>query len=227
MVERRQAWSMPSSYRRRDLAATRADRTLQQLGYEARIAREAAGLSLRTMEEATGTSRSQLSRIERGNAPLVSIRTLVTIFTVLGLRLSAKPYPDGPPVRDHAHARLLARFRARLATSIRMRLEVPLGLKGDLRAWDAELATPDGDTCKLEAETVIADLQAADRRIARKLRDAGADRVILLVADTKGNRRVMRDFGDLLAERYPLRTRAILCRLRTGKLPEASGICML
>ena len=87
--------------------------------------------------------------------------------------------------------------------------------------------TADGDTCKLEAETVIADLQAADRRIARKLRDAGADRVILLVADTKGNRRVIREFGDLLAERYPLRTRVILRRLRTGQLPEASGVCML
>ena len=155
------------------------------------------------------------------------MRTLVTIFTVLGMRLSAKPYPDGPPLRDAAHARLLARFRARLATSIRMRLEVPLGLEGDLRAWDGELATADGDTCKLEAETVIADLQATDRRIARKLRDAGADRVILLVADTKGNRRVMREFGDLLAERYPLRTRVILRRLRTGQLPEASGVCML
>ena len=148
------------------------------------------------------------------------------LFAVLGMRLSARPYPAGPPLRDAAHARLLARFKAQLPRTIRMRTEVPLRVEGDPRAWDAELAQGD-DTCKLEAETALRDLQAVDRRVARKLEDDGAERVILLVADTHRNRRVLREFGDLISARYRLDTRAILRQLRSGRLPSASGVCIL
>ena len=82
------------------------------------------------------------------------------IFAVLGMRLSARPYPEGPPLRDAGHARLLSRFAACLPSTVRMRTEVPLRAHGDLRAWDAEVAVADG-TCKVEAETVLYDPERA------------------------------------------------------------------
>jgi transcriptional regulator with XRE-family HTH domain len=185
-----------------------------------------AGLSLRHLEQATGVSRSRLSRLERSLAPEVSLRTLTVVFAVLGMRLSVRPYTEGAPLRDDAHARLLRRFRARLAPTIRMRTEVPLGIDGDLRAWDGELLVA-GETCKLEAETVLYDLQATDRRIALKMADDHVDRVILLVAATRRNRRVLREFGGLIAERYPLGTREVMAALAAGRLPERSGVVLL
>jgi transcriptional regulator with XRE-family HTH domain len=197
-----------------------------RLASELREARLAAGLSLDAVSRASGLSATQVRRIDRGDVTGVSLSNLCVLFATLGMRLSARPYPAGPPIRDAAHARLLARFKAQLPATIQMRTEVPLRAQGDLRAWDGELAL-DGEACKLEAETALRDLQAVDRRVARKLADDGAERVILLVADTHRNRRVLREFGDLVSARYRLDTRGVLLHLRTGRLPPTSGVCIL
>jgi len=217
---------MPSRYRRVDRGNQSADRMLRRLGEEVRIARMGAGLSLRELARLTSSSRSHLSRIERGEAPEISLRSLAVVFTVLGMQLSARPFPDGPPLRDVAHARLLSRFKARLHASIRMRTEVPLRGEHRRRAWDAELATTN-ETCKLEAETVLYDLQSLDRRIAHKMAEDHVERLVLLVADTRRNRRVLREFHQLVNERYPLATREILAHLGRGQLPTASGYVIL
>lgn len=115
------------------------------------------------MADASGLSASQVSRLEHARNPAASLRTLSIVFSVLGMRLSARPYPEGVPIRDVAHARLLARFKAELPPTVKLRTEVPLRLDRDLRAWDGELEAPNG-TCKLEAETVLYDIQAQERR---------------------------------------------------------------
>ena len=217
---------MPSRYRRVDQAHHHTDRALHRLGDEIRIARSMAGLSVRELARQSGYSRSHLSRIEQGRARDVSLRSLNVIFTLLGMELSARPFPQGPPLRDAAHARLLERFRLRLATSVRMRTEVPLEGDRERRAWDGELEVR-GETCKLEAETVLHDLQALDRRIARKMRDDGVNQVVLLVADTRRNRWVMREFQALIRERYPLSTREVMTALSSGRLPRASGCAVV
>lgn len=217
---------MPSRYRRIDQGNHHADRTLRKLGEEMRCARLSAGLSLRELARNSGCSRSQLSRIEHGEAAGVSLRVLAVVFTALGMELSARPFPQGPPLRDAAHARLLARFQARMAKAVRLRTEVPLRGDHERRAWDGELAV-DRQTCKLEAETVLHDLQALDRRIARKMADDHVDRVVLLVADTRRNRRVLREYHALVSERYPLTTREIMASLSGGRIPKASGYAML
>lgn len=217
---------MPSRYLRRDIGARHADTTLHKLGDELRIARASAGLSLRDVAAASGVSRSQLARLETGRAPEESLRTLSIVFAVLGMRLSARPYPEGSPIRDAAHARLLTRFRAELPPTIKLRTEVPLRLDRDLRAWDGQIEATDG-TCKLEAETVLYDLQATERKIALKMADDQVDLVVLLVADTPRNRRVLREFRKLLAARFPLDTREIMRHLRAGEIPGRGGIVVL
>lgn len=217
---------MPSRYRRIDQGNHRADRTLRRLGDEIRIARLGAGLSLRELARHSGYSRSHISRIEQGVAPGVSLRSLDVLFAMLGMELSARPYPKGSPLRDAGQARLLARFQARLSSTIRLRTEVPLHGDRELRAWDGELALGH-ETCKLEAETVLHDLQALDRRIARKMADDHVTRVVLLAADTRRNRRVLREFRSLIDERYPLTTREIMTGLARGNLPRASGCAVM
>lgn len=217
---------MPSRYLDRDTGRHTADTVLSKLGAEARDARHMAGLSLRGVATASGISRSHLSRIERGRADEIPLRTLIVLFSVLGMRLSARPYPEGAPLRDVAHARLLSRFRERLPPGVTFRTEVPLALPGDLRAWDAEVRARD-ETCKIEAETALHDLQATDRRVALKMADDQVAVVILLVAATRRNRAVLREFGDLIGGRYPLRTREILAALQAGRVPHQSGVVVL
>ena len=148
------------------------------------------------------------------------------MFAVLGMRLSVRAYPEGSAIRDAGQARLMTRFKALLHPLVKLRTEVVLKVDNDQRAWDGELEAPNG-SCKVEAETVLHDLQATERRIALKMADDDVDRVILLVADTRHNRRVLAEFRDLIAARFPLRTRAVLRALRAGSIPERSGIVLL
>jgi transcriptional regulator with XRE-family HTH domain len=198
----------------------------QRLGMEIRTARLMAGLSQREVGVAAGVSAALISRAERGLLKDVSVNLLATLFAVLGMRLSARPYPEGPPIRDVAHARLLARFQAQMGRPLRFRTEVPLRFANDLRAWDGEIVAPDG-RCKLEAETVLHDLQAADRRVALKMADDHVERVILLIAATRRNRAVIGEFRVLIAARYPADTREVLRDIRAGRLPVRSGMALL
>ena len=70
------------------------------------------------------------------------------------------------------------------------------------------------------------DLQALERRLALKRRDGDVDHVVLLVADTRRNRRALAGTPAGLAG-LPIRTRDILAPLRDGRDPGASGIVIL
>src|SRR5439155_1077959 len=73
-------------------------------------------------------------------------------------------YPAGDPIRDAGQQRLLDRFRARLHTGLAVRTEVPLPIESDLRAWDAVVRGADWRR-PAEAETVLDDIQALERRL--------------------------------------------------------------
>jgi hypothetical protein len=148
------------------------------------------------------------------------------LFALLGMAVSLRTFPHGSPLRDAAHVRLVRRFVARPPPMIGFRAEVPVGRTGDLRAWDGELRSSHW-SCKLEAETVLADVQALERRIALKMADDDVSVVILLVADTRRNREALRDAGAVLTSRFPLDTRAIMAALGAGRCPAASGICII
>jgi hypothetical protein len=176
-------------------------------------------------------SQAAISRLERSQAPKAPLADYAITFAVLGRTLTVRQYPDASPARDVAHARLLGRFAAILPQVISLRTEVPLRRSGavrsgDLRAWDGELVAS-GDRCKLEAETVVADIQALDRRIGLKMEDDDVERVILLIADTRRNRDVLRSQPSLLRSRFPLDSGVVLAALRAGRLPHRSGIIVL
>jgi transcriptional regulator with XRE-family HTH domain len=217
---------MPPSQRRLDHGNRSADEMLRRLGRELRAARTLAGLSQRKLAHEARISPSQEARLERAEVPSASIRVFSVLFAILGLATRMGTFPEGSPARDAGHTRLIRRFVARLPASIRVRTEIVLRAEGDLRAWDAELH--DGQrACTVEAETVIADVQALDRRIGLKMRDDHVAVVILLVADTVRNRAVIADAGPLLAARFPLSTRQVMAHLRAGRIPPRSGLVVL
>ena len=78
----------------------------------------------------------------------------------------------------------------------------------------------------VDAETVLDDIQAVERRVTLKQRDGGVEHVILLVADTRRNRRALRAapaaFGAFSRD-----ARTVLRALRRGDGPGTSAIVLL
>jgi transcriptional regulator with XRE-family HTH domain len=114
-----------------DMGSLKARSIIADLGTELRHTRIDHGLSQAAVGRAVRLSPSQVSRIERGDVPLVSLSNLARLLAVVGLELSARAFPAGPPIRDAAHRALLERFRARVSPTIAWRFEVPLGRIGD------------------------------------------------------------------------------------------------
>ena len=128
--------------------------------------------------------------------------------------------------KRQVHAKLLGRFHGRLHADLGFRTEVWVGISGDQRAWDAVVYGP-GFRVAIEAEVRLGDLQALERRTELKRRDGGIPNVILVVADTKHNRDVLRAAGPGALASFPLTGRAVLQALAEGRSPEASGIVIL
>jgi transcriptional regulator with XRE-family HTH domain len=204
----------------RSKIAARAART--RLGSELRIARRSAGLSRSEVATACRLSAAQVYRLERGLVGGPSLEAVMCIASVVGLEVAVRAYPRGDPLRDAGHARLLGRLRGELHPSLTWRTEVPLPIAGDSRAWDAVIGGR-GWQLPVEAETVLADGQAIERKLALKLRDGGFDHAVLLLADTRRNR----EASPELQRGIPLDTRAVLAALRQGRDPGGSGIVIL
>ena len=208
-----------------DRAARVADETLHALGRELRRARVGSGLSLRAVSAAADASHVEIGRIERGRSPNVPYRRLVRVAAVVGLDLPLRPYPSGDAIRDAAQNRLLDRLARRLHPSLRLRREVPLPIPGDRRAWDGVIEGR-GWSVPVEAETRIDDVQALERKLALKRRDGGFAAIVLLVADTRGNRAALsaatEAFKDLRGD--PV---AALAALARGTHPDGGAVIRL
>ncbi len=192
---------------------------------ELRDARLAAGSSQTDVAKAAGLSQARISRTERIERNPPRLDELARHAAVLGLRLSIKAYPEGVAVRDAAQLSLLQRFRVRLHANWTWQSEVPVAGFGDLRAWDAVIRN--GCSIAIDAETRLHDVQALQRRCETKLRDSHVDRLILLVADTRRDRAVLREHRAALAITFPLDTAAVMKALARGARPAANGIVVL
>ena len=195
----------------------------QRIGDELGHARRAGGLSIRRVARTIGVSPQRVARAERGDAAALTIDLAARLAPVVGLQLATSVHPFGDPVRDAAHLALLAQFRARLSPIIRWRVEVPIPIAGDLRSGDAMLEFDGGDAL-IEAETHLGDVQLIERKASAKQRDMGAGRLILLVADTRHNREVIRLHPEL-REPFPIDARRCLAKLGRGEDP--GGDCLV
>ena len=209
-----------------DAASRRSKAAVAAVGEEIRRARLEHGLSQAAVGAAAGVSRSQVSRIERGGVLNVSVRVLARLAAAVGLDLSVRAYPGGEPIRDAPHVALLRRLRAAVGNGWAWRAEVPVGPEGDQRAWDAVLARREVRVA-VEAETRVRDFQALVRRVALKQRDSGVASVLLLLTDTRWNRRIVREFAIEWREAFPVDRRRALASLSAGEDPGGNAIVLL
>ncbi len=209
-----------------DRGAGRGRAVAAGLARELRDARLDRGLSQEAVGRAVGLSGAQVSRIERGLVSGMSIEQMSRLLAVVGLELSARAYPSGPPLRDAAHVALLGRLRARLHRSLGWRTEVPLAKAGDPRAWDAVIRGA-GWRVGVEAETRPRDAQALIRRISLKARDDRVDLVLLVLADTRNDHEFVRAACEVLASRFPTSGALVLGRLGLGLRPEGDALILL
>lgn len=170
-------------------------------------------------------SADTVRRLEQGDPRAMSIDLVARVAEVVGLELAASLHPNGDPVRDRGHLALLARLEARLPSRLHWRVEVAMPIAGDLRSGDAMVTVAEGDIL-IEAETRIDDVQAVERKGAAKARDLGAVRLVVLVADTRHNRRVLQDHPEL-KQRFPIDTRTCLARLAAGHDPGGDALVIL
>ncbi|HUF07124.1 MAG TPA: helix-turn-helix domain-containing protein [Candidatus Binatia bacterium] len=213
--------------RERTVAAgrRRGQQLNRMLGGEIRNGRRAAGLSQRTLGAAVGLSASEVGRVEHGDAPWLTIVHASELLSAVGLELWAKPYPAGPAVRDAAHLRLLADFEARLPAFVHRQREWPLANSHDRRAIDLLLSGLPR-RIGVEAETMLNDLQALEREMNLKQRDADLAVMILLVRGSKRNRDILRP-ADALRRAFPVQTRGVLTALANGRDPGGNGLVIL
>jgi hypothetical protein len=107
--------------------------------------------------------------------------------------------------------------------------ERPIARSGnrDQRAWDAAIEVG-GKRFGIEAETRLGDIQALQRRIALKLRDDPATaHAILLLADTRRNRTVVRANLEALRSGFPVEAAAAVEALSSGLDPGGSSVVLV
>ena len=217
---------MPANARRAADGRADARRLASALAQEIRAARIVASISQETAARAAGMSRSQWGRLERAEDPHPDLAELCCAGRALGLQLGSKFYPIGSPVRDRPQLALLGRFERELGSPLHMRREIPLPIRGDLRAWDA--IVEGAGAFFVEGETRVGDAQALERRIRLKQRDdPRASTIVLLLGRSAHHRALLRDHREILRDLLPLDGPPILRAVRQGRRPPASGIVLI
>ena len=220
---------MTTSERAYYRAVRRGERLLQTLGAEVRDARLTAGLSQRSIAHQVGWSAAKVCRIEAGQPGPLTLVDAVVLADAVGLELSIKAYPGRSPTRDAPQAQRLHRFLSHVRRPLDYRLEVPLPARDGVierRAWDALLTEPgpQGGETGLELEQRLYDVQAQTRRVLLKWRDSRVERLLLVVADTRGNRRVIDEFPAYFRHLPRLKTANALALLEAGVRPPTGFV---
>lgn len=208
-----------------DRARRRIEDDLSRVRGDVGKSRRAAGLSLEDVGRVCHVAASTIQRIETGTTRDPDLRVLAALAGAVGLDLRLQVFAAGDPIRDAGQQRLIERLRREIHPSLDWRTEVGLSMDGDRRAWDAMIG---GGRWRIavDAETVLDDVQAVERRVALKQRDSGVAHVILLVADTPRNRRALRAAPAAFAG-YPRDSRAVLRALRRGEDPGTNAILLI
>ena len=209
-------------------ARQRARRIHADLATEFRRLRVESGISQRELGRRLGVSADKIWKVEHERLPSLSIVDACEMGVLLGLDVSVRAYANGVRLRDAGQAPRLLNLLSNVGAPLVYRTDVPLPRRDDaqeLRAWDAIVHGRDERTA-IELESRLMDVQATTRRHNLKRRDDPVDHFLLVVADTKHNRRVLAQFADLLPDLPRLRTASVLAALRAGRHP-GTGLVLL
>ncbi|MDQ3689025.1 MAG: helix-turn-helix domain-containing protein [Chloroflexota bacterium] len=215
---------MPIAERLLDIGTRRGRMLSRRFGEDIRRARHSANFSQRQLGVLIGLSHAAVGRVERAER-FVDLLTAARLSAVLGMELSLGCHPVSSPARDRGHLALLERLRTELHPSLVWDTEVGLRIPGDLRAMDALIRGADF-RAMVEAETHVHDVQATERKMRLKQRDAGLPRAMLLLLGTRHHRELVAASPGLRRS-FPLTSRQVLAALRAGRDPGADGIVFL
>ena len=210
------------------IANRRARTQAENVADELRERRLSLGLSQAVVAGASGMSRNHYASIEAGTDPDVTLSELNRIAAVLGLDLSVRVYPGGRGVRDAGQAERLIEFLRQCRSPLTWRIEVPLPAlaeRWERRAWDAVLHGH-GERTAVELEMRLRDVQATRRRHELKRRDDPTEHFLLLIADTRHNRGVVAELGELFADLPRLRPSEVRRAMELGQHP-GTGLLFL
>lgn len=211
-----------------DKGASQGERRRREFGAEVKHRRIELGLAQREVADAAHVDRGSYSRIERGTWRALTFVTAARIAAVLGLDLSVKIDPAGPSIRDAGQTRRMATVLRSIQTPLRYRVEAPLPAREggfEQRACDCVIYGY-GERTGVEFETVLHDVQAQRRRHALKLRGDAVDHFLLVIANTRANRRVLDASAEHFRELPRLRTATVLATLRAGRHPPTGHILL-
>lgn len=197
-------------------------RDMLDAGAELRRARLRAGLTLDQVATAVRVGHSTILRNEL-EVPESRAILLARHAAVVGLRARIRIYPGDGAVRDAGQVALIRRLRERIGPAGRWAFEVPIPLAGDQRALDAVL-TVAGGRIGMEFYVRLADCQAQLRAAHLKQRDAGLERMMVVVKATHANRGALREAAPAIADTFPGSTRSVLATLSAGKMPPSNGV---
>lgn len=186
----------------------------------------AAGLPLLEVGRVAGRSASWLSRLERGLIASAALDDLVVVSAAVGLKLWITTFAAERAIRDAPQLALLRRFRARIGEGWRWSYEVSVPVARDQRAADAVIRRGTA-VVMIEAFTRFADSQRQIRSVTLKARDMGIERIVIVAAATRTNRRALSVAGDVLASDFPLGMRTVIRALADGRDPGANGLVLL
>jgi len=163
-------------------------------------------------------------RIERGQRRSVTHLELACFASVVGLSYSGKLFIGRTRLRDATQLGMVNAYRsAMVAWGWQCRIEEPMPLTGDLRAFDLMLRA-DGRRVAHEFVSRLRDVQAQVRPLLRKQRDAGIGSLILVLRDTTDNRRAVLEAGPALRDSFPISARTVLLAMRERRDPGGNGI---
>ena len=204
-----------------DRGTNTGERRLREIGDEFKHRRIELGVSQLAVSRAARIERADYSRIERGKLERASIVDAARVAAVLGLDLWVRAFPSGTGLRDEGQAKGLGGLLACVRPPLGYRTEVGLPAQPDrleLRAWDAQI-TGSGSKTSIEYEARLYDAQAQQRRWNLKRRDDPPDHFLLVIAGTRANRRVIREYSELFSDLPRLRTANVLKALEAGRHP--------
>ncbi|MEP7361308.1 MAG: helix-turn-helix transcriptional regulator [Chloroflexota bacterium] len=197
---------------------------------ELREARLVAGLSQSAVARAIEIDPSNLWRLESDGLADVGVVRLSEIASVLGYEVSVGLHPIGDPVRDKGQLACGRRFSALLSDKWRVTDETLLPGGGEQRAWDKLLRLVDATPRYLvgvDIESHIWDVQAIVRRTRTRERDGQVGHILLVLADTSHNRRVVDELRRSLGDAYATSARHTFAALREGRPLAGCGVVLV
>jgi transcriptional regulator with XRE-family HTH domain len=197
---------------------------------EVRNARLVAGLSLDQLARELEWSATAVGRLESGQREDIGIVALSEIASVLGYEVSVGLHPIGDPVRDKGQLACGRRFDAVLSERWRVTDETLLPGAGEQRSWDKLLRLTDATPRYLvgtDIESRVWDVQAIVRRTRARERDGQVDHILIVLADTAHNRRIVDELRASLGPDYATSARCLVRALRVGMRLAGSGVVLV